>query len=144
MTRQLIAKAPESSINALTATITGIDTDALIEEVRQLGTQYGLQKNHCETLEHKRKSCIALLMENHREEQNKQGNSKPTAQQLDNLARGSEEYEKFLDILESEKNNLVHIQEMYFSKRNKLDMLLEQMKLARAEMHYLQQSSQTL
>ena len=141
MSRQLIAKAPESAINQLTTNITGIDTDSLIEEVRTSGVEYGLQRNYVEDLEHERKIIIARLMEHYREDQKSKGNSKPTVQQLDNLARSDNQYSEFLQVLKAAKDQLTHKESSHFSKRHKLDMLLEQMKLARAEMHYLQQSS---
>ena len=145
MSRQLIAKAPESAINQLTSNITGVDTDHLIEEVRTSGVEYGLQRNYVEDLEHERKIIIARLMEHHRTDQkNNHNNAKPTVQQLDNLARSDKQYSEFLQVLKAAKDQLTHKESSHFSKRHKLDMLLEQMKLARAEMHYLQQSSQTL
>ena len=140
--RQVIAR--ETPVNELTARITGIDMDALIEDVRRTGVEYGLLKNEIDDLEHHRKIVIARLVEKHREDQREKGNTKPTVQQLDNLARADQEYAAFLIVLKAAKDRLTHKETAHFAKRNKLDVLLEQMKLARAEMHYLQQSSQTL
>ena len=128
--------------------ITGTDSDILIEEVRALGTAYGLQKNIVDDMEHRRKVIIAQVIEDYREKLLKENREKEAADRvkvtetmLDNLARAGSRYVAFLDMLKEEKDALTHIQEQYFSKRNTLDLLLEQMKLARAEMHYIQTSN---
>lgn len=151
MTRELIARAPESALNERTIAITGIDTDELLENIRDKGMEYGSAKNAIDHVERMRKVKIAQLKEKHRAEiakrnqgKDKADREKDTDGRLEDLARSDGEYIQFLQEQNKAEEAFNPIENDFFHERRKYDLLLEQMKLARAEMHYLQQSSTTL
>ena len=151
MSRQLIARDPASIINMVTSEIAGYNAEEVTEEIRILAIAAGIHKVDVNDLKKEEKAVLARLKEKHRAEiaeRNKgkeaKNREKDTDGRIEALALADPEYTSFRKNLSYESKKLVELQANHDKATSKHDFLIEQMKLARQEMHYLQQSSQTL
>ena len=115
----------------------GEDPFELLERVRLANIEYEKKKADCEILEHVRKQVLATVKEEHLKHFEAQGEKQPSNIRLDDLARSSETYKTFLGALHDARRTLAERQAEYWALRDRLDLMKEALKFARAEA-YLQ------
>jgi hypothetical protein len=124
----------QSTLNARTQAIAGVDMDELIEAVRVASIAYGKQRARVEYMEDFRKAKLYSILEERRHEIEAAG-MKATEARLESMARASSEYRDFLKKQYDEKVALVTLEADYYALRNRLDAIQEQLKLIRSEMY---------
>ncbi len=119
-----------------TESLTGVDIDELIERVRLLSIEYGTQKAMVDYLSDYRKAKLHSIVEIRRAEFDKKEEKAPSETKLESIARASEDYKDFLMKQYTEKITLVQTEADYYAARNKLESIMERIKLMRAD-YYL-------
>lgn len=119
--------------------LTGVNIDELVEQVRFSGLEWGRQKAACEHLERHRKTLISAIMQDRRAELAGAA-KKPTNGELEDFARSHDKYREHCKTMHAYEVRKVELETNHFALRNRLNALIEGMKLVRAEAH-LQQSA---
>lgn len=115
----------------------GINPEIQIEEVRRLAIEYKRQQGVCDILQHQRKRVISEEKETERARLKREG-EKFTEARLDDLARASIRYEKFLKVWAEEIGALGEVEAEYYAARNRWELAIELMRTARQELRSIE------
>lgn len=126
---------PSDDLASRVGALVGDDLLALGEEMRSINQERLEQKAHVDHLEHGRKVCLSVLKEQHREEASIRG-ERVTEARLDDLARSSPEYRKYLQTMKEAQADFGRLEATYWALRYRSDVLIAQLAYARSE-HYL-------
>ena len=119
--------------------VTGVDPYELIERVRLLSVEYGNQKAKTEYLKETRKTRLYSIVEDIREELEKEGKNASEAK-LESMARASEGYWQHQKTTYAEDLKLVSMEAEYFAARNQLDLLQKMIDYAKSERYHMERN----